>query len=187
MILRYLAQFNARADWSFAAADYVKRHSLDLVTVQDFAGLIAIWPCLYDGNGGFEFDDTSGEMSVIIEVLGEDGKTVIDLCAWPVTAPERFATAVGCDALGLSQVTNAATYAFDRALLVHRTPLAWLQHDCNGVVILDHRHVAYWLGRALGPIRGEDLSHAQQLHAMLNPRFEKSRIQVPVFSEGRAA
>jgi hypothetical protein len=117
---------------------------------------------------------------VVIEVLGEDDETVIDLCAWPLNRPSTFGTVLGCDALGMARVVNPATWAFGEVLKIHKTPLDWIKAGCSGCCILNHRHAACWLREALGPIAVEDIEHARQLDAVLNLRqFPRPQILVP--------
>lgn len=175
-----LENFYAVADWSQEVAAYVNLHELDLEAVNAYAGILAIVGCKFLGNGAFKFD-AGGEPGVVIEVLADDAETTIDLVAWPVDASEAFATAVGDGyALGIGNVTNAASWALGNVLRIHRTPLAWLQAGCSGVCALDHRFMTHWLRAALGPIAVEDAEHGRQVLAMLNPRpFPKNRIIVP--------
>jgi hypothetical protein len=101
-----------RADWTAATAAYVAVHGIDLAAINAYAGLITITNCQLYGNGLFDLADEGGDASVVIEVLGEDDETVIDLCAWPLNTPNAFGTMLGCDALGMARVVNPATWAF---------------------------------------------------------------------------
>lgn len=186
-MLLELAQFYDLAQWGRAEADYVKRHGIDMGAVNAHAGVLAIVPCTFDGRGRFCIEGPDEEPGVVIECLGDDAATTVDLVAWPIEEPETFATLGGFDALGMAQVGNPASYAFKSALQVHRTPLKWLQAGCRGCVILHHQHITCWLGHALGAIMAEDVEHARLLDRLLNPRFDKSRILVPRKVESRAA
>jgi hypothetical protein len=165
--------------WGSEAKAYVQAHGLDLESIAAHAGVLAIVPCRFVGNGRFELDE-EGEAGVVVEVLGDDAATTIDLCAWPVDRPDKSATTIGAaDALGIANVDNPASWACGRrAMPVWKTPLAWLRSGCAGVVILDHRLVSYWLARALGPIAVEDVEHGRQIRAMLSPPRLKHRIMV---------
>ncbi len=169
--------FHDRADWSLATKAYVAEQGLDLKLVYAHAGICAVINCVFTGDGFFEFYD-GGTPAFVIEVMGDDAATVVDLVAWPIDAPDIFATAIGDGhALGISNVTNPASWSFGRVLKVHRRPIDWLKSGCSGVVILDHRFVPYWLGNALGLLEAEDAEHARSLAGMLNPpRFDRSRI-----------
>jgi len=180
--------FFTQADWTPKAADYVKRECINLEAVNAHAGCLFILNCAYNGCGHFAFGD-SGEPSAVIECLAEDAETIIDLCAWPLDRPERFATALGAGAvLGETQVTNPASWAFDKTLQVHRTPLRWLKADCVGICILDHHGTLPILARKLGPICGEDKEHAQDLMAIFStPPVSPKDILYPVNIARRAA
>ncbi|MGE3875951.1 MAG: hypothetical protein AB7F74_23600 [Parvibaculaceae bacterium] len=171
--------FYSRAHWTPEASAYVARHRIDMAAVNAFAGLLAVIPCDFAGNGTFDFAEFGGTPAVVIEVYAEDDETTVDLVAWPLDRPESFATMLGSDALGMARVFNPATWAFGHVLNVFRTPLAWLQAGCDGCAVLDHRNVAGWLGKALGPIQAEDIAHARQIDAWLNPKFDKRNILVP--------
>jgi len=179
MIDLILRDYYSIADWSKAAAGYAKEQKLDLRLVNAFAGVFAILPCVFE-NGFFAIDFDEGEPGAVIEALGDDGETTLDLVAWPTRKPDQFATVLNnADALGIGNVTNPASWAFDNQLHVHRTPLSWLKAGCSGCCILDHRYVAYWLGQALGPIVAESREHASALSMLLNPRFDERRILFP--------
>lgn len=107
-----------------------------------------------------------GDPALVFEVMGEDGETVIDLCAWSIEHPQRFGTALGAaDMLGEYWLTGGS--APEDVLRVHRTPLAWMKAGCDGVVILrrDYRAEPFscWWGR----IAGEDEDHARELAKVL--------------------
>jgi hypothetical protein len=163
--------------WSPETAAYVEQNELDLEMINAHAGVLAIVGCRFLGNGRFELD-ADGEPAAIIEAFGNDAATTIDLCAWPINAPEAFATAIGAAAgLGIANVINPASWFGRRAMPVHRTPLGWLKSGCDGCVVLDHRLVSHWLRKALGPIGFEDNQHCREIEALLNPRpFPRNRI-----------
>jgi hypothetical protein len=184
--LRMRAEHLARARWTGEASAYVAKHGLDMEAVNAHCGTLVTMNCHFIGNGHFVLDD-EGTPAIVIEVLGEDDETTIDLCGWPLDQPESFATMLGADALGMANVVNPASWSFGHVLEVYRTPVRWLQARCDGCVVLDHRYVPAWLGQALGPIQAEDLAHARQLHAWLNPRFDMRKILVPKVSERRTA
>jgi len=159
---------------------YARLNAIDLEAVNAHAGILAVTRCKFD-NGTFQLHD-DGKSAVVIEVLGADAETTIDLVAWPVDAPTAFATALGdADALGIANVDNPATWAMGNVLWMYRTPLAWLKAGCGGCCILDHRYVYIWLGKAVGHgIAVEDFQHGRQIAAMLSPpSFDKRRILVP--------
>lgn len=182
------AEFLSRAEWTPATAAYVTANGIDLDALNRHAGAIAIMGCHFFGNGSFCLDGDEGKPATVIEVYAEDDETTVDLCAWPVDNPDTFATLLGAEALGMARVSNIATWALGGVLSVHRTPLRWLQAGCRGCCILDHRYVSVWLGGVPGEIQAEDVDHARQIDAWLNPpRFDRKRILVPRDGERRAA
>lgn len=174
--------FYTVAGWTPEAADYVKAHALDLDQIAANAGMFAVClaqVCAHETPAQFDFSP-QGVPAGVIEVLAENGETIIDLCAWPLNAPERFATAVGeADMLGIGAIRNPATYAHGRPLQVHRTPLGWLKANCQGCVILNREWGGHWLRKAHGPLLAEDLQHGRELRRLLGPRFDVKRLLVP--------
>jgi hypothetical protein len=175
------------ARWSEEVDRYVRLNAIDLEALNAHAGILVVTPCTFD-NGRFQFHD-DGKPAVVIEVLGADAETTIDLAAWPVDTPEAFATALGdADALGIANVDNPATWALGNVLRMHRMPLAWLKAGCGGCCILNNRYVHIWLGKALGPVAVEDIEHGRLLATMLDPRpFPRNQILVPQSALRRAA
>ena len=58
----------------------------------------------------FEFCD-DGIPVAVCEVLGDDAETVIDLVAWPIMRPDKFATALGAaGGLGADQAKKPSTF-----------------------------------------------------------------------------
>src|SRR6478609_5693822 len=94
--------------------DYIRDQRLDLPTVARFAGMIAVTACVFYDHRRFDFvlpKDREAEPAAVIEALGVDAATCIDLVAWPLHAPERFCSLFGdVMLLGIDRVGNAATY-----------------------------------------------------------------------------
>ena len=148
-------------------AAYAKAQRIDLELAMAHAGALSLHSCTLDGGGYFDFDP-NGEPCLVFEVLDEDAITTVDLCAFSVADPARFGTVNGgAPVLGMTNVTNPATWAFGKLLHVHRHPLAWLQWGCSGVVILDHRSSPPFMSRKLGDLLAEDEAHARDLRMML--------------------
>jgi hypothetical protein len=130
----------------------------------------------------FDLDyDEPGEPAIVIECIGADGLTRIDLCAWPVGKPAAFALAVGwADLLGLAHLQSPASYfGGDPVTHVWRTPERWLYQGCEGVVLLNATSAPPVLARAPGYLIAEDAAHGRELARLLHPFFEPSRILVP--------
>ncbi|MGE3872317.1 MAG: hypothetical protein AB7F74_05100 [Parvibaculaceae bacterium] len=162
-----------------ATVALIRQHRLDHETIIAFAGIIAITTCRFDGRGHFRLAD-KGLKSVVIEARGADAATIVDLIAWPLDDPGRFATVAGFDVLGADQIINPASYASGSALKAFRSPWAWVQAGCRGCVPLHHQHAGCWLWKALGPIMAEDAEHRRELQNLLNPpAVPGRRILVP--------
>lgn len=162
---------------------YRRSLGVDDATLAADGGCLVVAPVRYFPHRSFDLleeDETGGVASAIVEVLDSDRETVVDLVAWPLHRPEKFATALRrADALGLNAVTNPSTYFAGGVLRVHRTPKAWLRSWCQGCVILDELSSPRWLGAAPGPIATEDVAHAREVARLLHPFTEPSRILAP--------
>jgi hypothetical protein len=169
-LLAARAKLLCRAEPTLTWLDYVRNSAIDLPTVGRFAGLIAVTPCVFYDHGRFDFvlpKDRDAEPAAVIEALGVDSATVIDLVAWPVEAPDRFCSLFG-DALllGVDRVGNAATYFDGQPLQIFKTPLAWLQARCIGAVIIEPNGAGQVLRNALGRVAGEDIHHARAIQKL---------------------
>ena len=177
-VSRHLSAFYAVTDWSAEAANYVTINDLDIDAIIAQVGPIAIVGCRFDGCGYFKIGGDI--LSVVIEVRGDDGETVVDLLAWRVEDPLIFATAMGAAALLGHNLLNPATWAFGSALAVHRRPLDWVKAGARGVVILDHRLAPFALGQALGHLEAEDPDHLKLLRQMLcRPPVDPKNVRCP--------
>lgn len=159
---------------------YLKKHGIDPETAKAHAGTVSGFHCTFDKEGYFAFD-ANGEQSLVFEVLDEDASTTIDLCAFSVTDPARFATAMGnAPVLGMTNIINPASWALDKKLRVHRRPLEWLHDGCAGTVILDYRQAPACLAMRLGDLLAEDAAHARELRSMLcTPLIDPTTILFP--------
>lgn len=174
------AEFCDLAGWSPAWADYVHGHALDLAMVEAHAGAIGVCRVRFLPGRRFDFAP-DGRLAAVIEAFGADDDRVLDLVAWPVERPDKFATALGrAVGLGHARVESPATYHGGRPLRVFRTPLGWLQAGCQGAVILDPDAAPGWLPDALGPIAGEDIDHAREIARLLRPYVQPRRIVAPI-------
>jgi hypothetical protein len=179
MLLDYRAKLGQRAEPTPEWAAYIAAENVDL-TVYAFIGILAVTRARFFPDRRFEFYD-DGIPVAVCEVLGDDAKTVIDLVAWPIRRPDKFATALGvASGLGTDQAKNPSTFFANQPLLIHRTPLGWIKSRCRGAVILNRLTAPTWLGTALGPIAGEDLEHARELARLLHPHVSPCRIMAPL-------
>lgn len=166
---------------------YIRLHRLDVPTIEAHAGLIAVCLCKFYGGGNsgesvFQFA-ADGEPSAVIQALAVDGRSVMDLVAWPLLQPHLAATAVReADVLGpLNMVRRGG-----RPLHVYRTPLAWLKAGCTGCVVLNQDWAAYWLDHAGGPFVAEDVQHGREIRELLGEKAGRHRVLVPAI-KARAA
>jgi hypothetical protein len=162
---------------------------LDHATVAANAGALHVLPVRFHSDRTFDFQpDGSGVLSAILEVLDTDGEGVIDVIAWPVHRPDKFATAVtAAEALGLAQVEDPSSYAGGRPLRVWRNPENWLRNGCSGVVIINPRSSPRWLSAAAGNIAGEDVEHARELARQLHGYFPAERLLAPLLPKSKVA
>lgn len=166
---------------------YIKVHALDLPTIQALTGIMAVCLCRFDGDGerpsSFTFAE-DGVASVVIEVLGADGATVIDLVAWPLHAPDCFALAIGeADMLGIWNMISRGGLP----LPVHHTPHDWLVAGCQGCVPLNMQWAGHWLDKAGGPFVSQDLEHGREVRDLLGAAAAKHSILVQLSDERRVA
>jgi hypothetical protein len=165
---------------------YLRQENLDIDSINGFAGCYTVVPARFHRLRDVSLSDIvpDGEPSFIIEVLAADGEEVIDLVAWSLQDPRRFGKALpadqGADMLGISDMTNPATFAGGGALRVWRTPLAWARAGCRGCVPLNRRWAGYWLSRVEGRLMVEDFRHGQEIIALVPPGFDRGRLLVPV-------
>lgn len=181
-LLSARAELNCRAEPTVDWLDYVRNNAIDLATAARFASLLAVTHCIFYTHHRFDFADPAereAEAAAIIEALGEDGETVVDLVAWPIAAPGRFASMFGnVSLLGVDRIANPATYFGDQHLQLFKSPLRWLQAGCTGAVIVDPHGARFVLRRALGPIAGEDLDHARAIQKLTH--FPPRRVLAPL-------
>ena len=171
-------QFYDLGEWTPDARDYVCRHGLDLDTMRAHAGHFAIALCKFfgdnDGSRVFQFSP-EGIPAAVVEALGSDGHSVIDLVAWPTEAPWQFATAIEeVDILGawhMRQRGGAPLPVFD-------TPLAWLKAGCSGCVPISHDWSGFWLDMAGGPFVAQSIDSGRAVRDLLGPRAVRHRILV---------
>ena len=153
--------------------------NLDLVT--NLAGPIVRTAVKFLSDGLYE-TYSFGEIALAMAVHDEDAETVIDLVAWSIRDLETFGTLFGASILGLDSLMNPASYANGPCCL-YSSPLAWLQADCAGAVVLDHAKAMSALQAAPGSLTTDTLDLAELL--MQTGTVPASRLLVP--SSWRAA
>jgi len=99
----------------------------------------------------------------------------VDLAAFDIERPDWFATITG-----LSPVLGAALFSDQEPTMVWRSPLAWLQAKCRGVVPLttDPVELRAVLSRLPGGITAQDLEHAREIESALRAPQPTPRIFV---------
>jgi hypothetical protein len=176
--------------WSPELKSYLAKHQLSLVTIVAHASWLNIALAKFLGsNSGEEtfLFDADGELAAVIEAMLFDDcreQVTADLVAWPLNDPDAFVTAMGpndgADILGPQWMVHRR----GAPLMVHRTPLRWLQAGCEGCVLLKPGAL-HWLHKAGGPFIAEDLEHGRELRDLLGANAIRHRILVP--EKARAA
>ena len=158
---------------------YCQANRIDWTLTQPYCGGVYIAPVWFNPPFFDIVDD--GEEAAIVEALAEDAVTIVDLVAWPVGNPVRFATAIGAAAvLGENVAANPVTYFAEAPMRLFRTPLAWLQAGCDGAVTLDPARGARWLlDLPSKRIAAEDEEHAAEIAVARRRIVDRQRIVVP--------
>jgi hypothetical protein len=125
-------------------------------------------PVRVDPEVPIDVDHPAPAMSI---TLGD----TVDLAAFDLERPNWFATHTG-----LSPVLGAALFSDKEPTMVWRSPLAWLQAKCRGVVPLtiDPVELRAILSRLPGGITAQDLEHAREIESALKPPQSTPRIFV---------
>lgn len=145
---------------------YLNGHGIDVKTFRGKIGFWAITDITDCGGGRFDFAE-DGEAAFVIEALGEDGETVVDLVAWPIGAPERVLTMFGrCGLLGLAEALCPTTFFIGCVLDMHRTPLDWLKAGCRGAVVVTAAVASREIVNVMVPIAARDHQHGQELQSV---------------------
>ena len=155
------------------------RINLDLVT--NLAGPMVRKLVKFTHEGLFTYDEF-GETAFVMAVHDEDAETVIDLVAWSTRDLAVFGTLFGSGILGLGCLLNPASYAYGPCCL-YNNPLAWLQANCKGAVVLNHINAKPALHSVPGPLTTNTLDLAEFLTRTGN--IPASKLFVP--SSWRAA
>lgn len=175
--------------------DYLRDQQLDFADVVRWAGLftVALAKFYRDNTGDNTFIiDADGVPTAIIEALLFDHdrqQVAVDYVAWPLADPESFATAMGlndgADHLGPQNLIKR----LGKPLMIHRTPLRWLQAGGTGCVPLKPKSIkaGVWLARAGGPFIVEDVEHGREVRTMLGAAAGRHQIFVPQGEARRTA
>ena len=169
--------------------DYVQANDLDLRTIHNLAGATSVLPVVDCGSGRFDWR-ARGETfpAFVVEALGADGETTIDLVAWPLDRPHHVLTMFGrASLLGLWQALNPASFFMGKALAMHRMPLDWLKAGCSGAAVVVPGLAARVFLDIPGPIAARDRLHARELSRIARRIIEEVQIGVSAGDRSRAA
>ncbi len=175
-------------DWRIerlATVDYLEKYDIDINAVAGFCGSPTVTPITLLPARRFDLPNPNDETveGFVIEARGEDGEVVFDLVAWPVADPLDIRTLCGAVSMvGLWAALNPGTYTLNYPLIMHRTPLAWLQADCEGAAVVIPKLAARTfleitdIGGRLG---AQDATHACEQQKMLHALVGQVEIVIP--------
>mgnify|MGYP001806485215 CR=1 FL=1 len=162
---------------------YLRTVGLDLSDCIAHAGFLSVALVTFSDDS-FAFD-IDGKPAALIEALLFDWSReqfVADIVAWPVSDPSAFTTAMGsndgADVLGPAHMVQRC----GGPLMIHRTPLAWLQAHGEGCCLLKPG-ARHWLRRVGGPFVVADVEHGREVRDLLGPDSMRHRILVRQHSE----
>ena len=160
-----LAAFDLYAGEHFDIDILLSLHEVgvDIDYITNVAGPICHETVSFLEGGRFGYD-ALGTMAYIAVVLEEDAETELDIVAWSARQPEVFGVLLGHAALlGSDRVLNLASYCGGRPCPLWRTPLRWLQEQCEGAVVLQAIPASTTLAKASRKLAAEDENHAREL------------------------
>lgn len=182
-ILNARAELYARAIPTRQSIDYVRAHGIDTDATAGFCGVVTVLPILVFDGGFFDFAEEGMEDAVdgvVIEAFDRDGETTIDLVGWTLDRSDRVLSMYRrCPMLGLWTAMSPYTYALGSPLQMHRTPLEWLQADCQGAAVVVPHLAARLLLDLPGQMAAKDTPHASQIDRLMRSVFQRDRIVVP--------
>jgi hypothetical protein len=176
----------ARADWRLAngdssecemallesapvASDLPTHTGLSARGIRETAGLY-VEPIVFLPNGRFEFardaHDGSGAVVAVIFLAPDDFGKAFDLGAWE---PETGRLALWLGRVSMLGQDNLSDWRLGDPLMVHETPLEWLQAGREGVFVIDPQRASPLL-RMVEPIGVKRPEFGRQLQAALSIR-----------------
>jgi hypothetical protein len=162
---------------------YRREIGADWRTIEAECGCLVVAPVKFSADRTFNFieaGEQGGVLSAVIECFDADRVDTIDLCAWPLNRPEKFATYLRrADGLGVHAPADGY-YFGDGAIHVFRTPEDWLRAQSYGCVILNSANAPRWLAAAKGKIAAEDIEHGREIARALHGFFDPRRIVAPL-------
>ena len=184
-ILEARADLYERTDPSETFLTYVHAQGLDLNVIERFVGIGALTDILICGEARFDFAPAGHDEAVkgfVIEAIGEDDESVIDLVGWPIRHPHRALSLFGrIGLLGIANAVNPASYFLDTPLQIARNPLRWLQAGGRAACVIHPRRVAFEIVDAsqMGTIAGEDRAHTRDLIRLAESVINRNRFVTP--------
>lgn len=154
--------------YSDCEADPLVWHGLeyrdvDYSAVLDRIGPIVLRSAVIDLEHGRFAIDPLGEQAFVQVVHSENPEQIIDILAWSAMRPNRYGTYLGyAGVLGADAILNPASFA-ESPCPIWATPLAWLQSDLRGCVVLNATLAAPVIAQAPGRFQCEDEEHARWL------------------------
>jgi hypothetical protein len=176
----------ARADWRLAtgdssecemalldstpvASDLPTHTGLSARGIRETAGLF-VEPVVFLPNGCFEFArnarDASGAVIALVFLAPDDLGNAFDLAAWE---PETGRLALWLGRVSMLGQDNLYGWRLGDPLMVHETPLEWLQAGRGGVFVIDHQRASPLL-RMVEPLGVKRPEFGRQLQAALTIR-----------------
>jgi hypothetical protein len=178
--------------------DELTEHGVPVPLIANY-GLVGAAPIRVDKSGLYE-PAPDGRLAYITPVRIDNELTpeaeqplscarilghLVDLLAWHPRHPTRWALRTGA-ATWLGCI--GPQYMEPDPVAVRRTPLAWLQAECDGLVILSNEPAdAYRLLCGLRQIDAEDAEHATELRRLVRQPWPLPRIAAATASEVRDA
>ena len=166
-------------------ADYRFEHGINISQVAGHCGCPTVTPITLLPHRRFDLPNPNDETveGCVIEARAADGETVIDLVAWPIADPADVRTLCGAAPMvGLWSALNPGTYTFNYPLVVYRSPLAWLNADCEGAAVAVPKLAVQTLLEITdigGRIGAQDAAHAGELRGLLQALVDQVEIVAP--------
>ena len=183
-------RLNDRAGAPPAWWDYIRKHEIELADVLPHCGntlVLDLCKAIETIDGQYVFDlDDDGVACVVVEGLrveninGLNEYVCRDLIAWPLDAPDHWATAMG-PGRGISLLGPTAAFRMpsDKTpIRLHRNPETWLLSGCLGSVILKPEAES-WLSKSDVAMICEDAEHARSVKHLLGNKGRAREFFIP--------
>lgn len=158
-----------------------KTYNLPKGVVDPFGrAIMGLGRCDFKSNGLYVPNPTGRKAFIIAEAtstilpskIGID--EIVDLVAVPFEAPDRWFLRLGrANILGLENL-SVPHDRFD-PIILHGTPLRWLQGGANGLCVLNHRKTNVWALIRAGPIVPESAALQQHLFSKSSVAYAANR------------